>query len=79
MATITVKCTDREKEFFQAMARFNGLSLSESFKKTMLEHYEDMNDVDVYDRAFQEYLESGCESRPFAELVKELGHDDILT
>jgi len=78
MATITVKCTDQEKEFFQTMAKFNGLSLSESFKKTMLEHYENINDVNAYDKAFKEYLDSGSKSRPFVELVKELGHDDIL-
>ena len=64
MATITLKVSEADKKFMQAIAKFEGVSLSELIRTKTLEAIEDEYDARVADLAlveYEEYLENGGE------------------
>ena len=64
MTTITLKVSEADKKFMQAIAKFEGLSLSELIRTKTLEAIEDEYDARVADLALAEYeayLENGGE------------------
>ncbi|MDS8205047.1 DUF6290 family protein [Streptococcus pneumoniae] len=56
MTTITLKVSEADKTFMKAMAKFEGVSLSELIRTKTLEALEDEYDARVADLAYQEYL-----------------------
>lgn len=64
MTTITLKVSEADKKFMQAIAKFEGVSLSELIRSKTLEAIEDEYDARVADLALAEYeayLENGGE------------------
>lgn len=64
MTTITLKVSEADKKFMQAIAKFEGISLSELIRRKTLEAIEDEYDARVADLAlaeYEEYLENGGE------------------
>ena len=64
MTTITLKGSEADKKFMQAIAKFEGISLSELIRTKTLEAIEDEYDARVADLAlaeYEEYLENGGE------------------
>ena len=64
MTTITLKVTEAAKKFMQAIAKFEGVSLSELIRTKTLDAIEDEYDARVADLALEEYedyLENGGE------------------
>ena len=64
MTTITLKVSEADKKFMQAIAKFEGVSLSELVRTKTLEAIEDEYDARVADLALAEYevyLENGGE------------------
>ena len=64
MTTITLKISEADKKFMQAIAKFEGVSLSELIRTKTLEAIEDEYDARVADLALAEYevyLENGGE------------------
>ena len=64
MTTITLKVSEADKKFMQAIAKFEGVSLSELIRTKTLEAIEDEYDARVADLAlaeYEEYLENGGE------------------
>ena len=64
MTTITLKVSEADKKFLQAIAKFEGVSLSELIRTKTLEAIEDEYDARVADLALAEYevyLENGGE------------------
>ena len=64
MTTITLKVSEADKKFMQAIAKFEGVSLSELIRTKTLEAIEDEYDARVADLALGEYevyLENGGE------------------
>ena len=64
MTTITLKVSEEDKKFMQAIAKFEGVSLSELIRTKTLEAIEDEYDARVADLALVEYevyLENGGE------------------
>ncbi|WP_296124258.1 type II toxin-antitoxin system RelB family antitoxin [uncultured Streptococcus sp.] len=64
MTTITLKVSEADKKFMQAIAKFEGISLSELIRTKTLEAIEDEYDARVADLAlaeYEEYLENGGE------------------
>ena len=62
MTTITLKVSEADKKFMQAIAKFEGVSLSELIRTKTLEAIEDEYDARVADLALAEYevyLENG--------------------
>lgn len=64
MTTITLKVSEADKKFMQAIAKFEGVSLSELIRNKTLEAIEDEYDARVADLAlveYEDYLENGGE------------------
>lgn len=64
MTTITLKVSEADKKFMQAIAKFEGVSLSELIRTKTLEAIEDEYYARVADLALAEYeafLENGGE------------------
>ena len=64
MTTITLKVSEADKRFMQAIAKFEGVSLSELIRTKTLEAIEDEYDARVADLAlaeYEDYLENGGE------------------
>ncbi|MFM0779766.1 type II toxin-antitoxin system RelB family antitoxin [Streptococcus suis] len=83
MAAITLKVSEQDKLFMQAMAKFEGVSLSELIRTKTLEALEDEYDARVADIAWAEYQEdlaNGIEPISWKEMLEELGltNEDLL-
>ncbi|RRN54891.1 antitoxin [Streptococcus suis] len=79
MAAITLKVSEQDKLFMQAMAKFEGVSLSELIRTKTLEALEDEYDARVADIALSEYkadLAKGIEPISWEEMLEELGLTD---
>ena len=64
MTTITLKVSEADKKFMQAIAKFEGVSLSELIRTKTIEAIEDEYDARVDDLAlaeYEDYLENGGE------------------
>ena len=64
MTTITLKVSEADKKFMQAIAKFEGVSLSELIRTKTLKAIEDEYDARVADLAlaeYEDYLENGGE------------------
>ena len=55
MTTITLKVSEADKKFMQAIAKLEGVSLSELIRTKTLEAIEDEYDARVADLALAEY------------------------
>ena len=78
MTTITLKVSEADKTFMQAMAKFEGISLSELIRTKTLQALEDEYDARVGEMAYQEYLDdlkNGIEPISLEDMAKELGID----
>ena len=83
MAAITLKVSEQDKLFMQAMAKFEGVSLSELIRTKTLEALEDEYDARVAYIAWAEYQEdlaNGIEPISWEEMLEELGltNEDLL-
>ena len=73
MTTITLKVSEADKKFMQAIAKFEGVSLSELIRTKTLEAIEDEYDARVADLALAEYevyLENGGEVLNWDDPIK---------
>ena len=64
MTTITLKVSEADKKFMQAIAKFEGVSLSELIRTKTLDAIEDEYDARVAYLAlaeYEDYLENGGE------------------
>ena len=64
MTTLTLKVSEADKKFMQAIAKFEGVSLSELIRTKTLDAIEDEYDARVADLAlaeYEDYLENGGE------------------
>ena len=64
MTTRTLKVSEADKKFMQAIAKFEGVSLSELIRTKTLDAIEDEYDARVADLAlaeYEDYLENGGE------------------
>lgn len=70
MTTITLKVSEADKAFMQAMAKFEGVSLSELIRTKTLEALEDEYDLSVLRQAMAE--DDGVRI-PVEDLFEEFG------
>uniref|UniRef100_UPI003F6908C9 type II toxin-antitoxin system RelB family antitoxin n=1 Tax=Streptococcus pluranimalium TaxID=82348 RepID=UPI003F6908C9 len=78
MTTITLKVSEADKTFMKAMAKFEGVSLSELIRTKTLEALEDEYDARVGELAYQEYLDdaaNGYQPMTLKKMAEELGID----
>ena len=75
MSTITIRTTEKEKKLIQEYAKFNGMTISDFIKKSMIEKIEDEYDYQVGERAYKEYLTSGEKPMPLADLLEKIENE----
>ena len=75
MANVSLRLSEEEKNLIEAYAKIQGISVSEVFKKTVLEKIEDEYDIAVGEKAYSDYLENGKQARPFRDFISELEND----
>lgn len=75
MANVSLRLTEEEKSLIEAYAKLQGISVSEVFKKTVLERIEDEYDIAVGEKAYAAYLADGKQSRPFRDFISELENE----
>jgi hypothetical protein len=68
----SIRLTEQERQIADSYARLHSLTLAEAFKQALFEKIEDEYDVTVADEAYNEYLNTGKESRPIEDLWQEL-------
>lgn len=68
----SMRLNAEEEQLFKSYSKIHGISVSEALKRALMEKIEDEFDVAVAKEAYQEYLDSGKESRPISQLWKEL-------
>ena len=79
MAVITLKVPDNEKMFLQAVAKFEGVSLSELIRTQTLSALEDKYDARVADEALEEYeqyLATNSSKLSWDSLMLDVGLND---
>lgn len=68
----SMRLNTEEERLFKSYSKLHGISVSEALKRALIEKIEDEFDAAVAEEAYQEYLDSGMESKPISELWKEL-------
>ena len=68
----SIRMNEEEKRLAESYARLHSISVGEAFKRALFDRIEEEFDIALADAAYQEYIDSGKESCPFAELKKEL-------
>ena len=79
MTAITLKVSEADKRFMKAMAKFEGVSLSELIRTKTLEALEDEYEARMADLSYQEYLddlEKGVEPITWEEIMHDLGLEE---
>ena len=71
-STITFRVSNEERGFFEEMARFNGMTLSEMVRTKTLEALEDQYDLHSHRKAMQAHR-LGDESISHDEMKELLG------
>lgn len=70
--SFSIRLTSEEKALAESYAKLHSMSLGEAFKRALFERIEDEYDIAVASEAYEEYVNSGYQSRPIEELWKEL-------
>lgn len=70
--SFSIRLTKQEKDIANSYAKLHSLSLGEAFKQALFEKIEDEYDIAVFDESLEKYRENNCNSRPIAELWREL-------
>lgn len=73
MATITIRVSEKEKEWLTYMAEFYGISLSELIKEYSMEELEDAYDLQIGEISYKRWVESGKETVSMEEVLDEFG------
>jgi len=53
--TVSLRLNQEDSELIKAYAELNGLSVSELFRRVVLERIEDEHDLRAYEKAMEEY------------------------
>lgn len=72
MSTISLRVSENELNIFKAYAKHNNITLSEIFRRTLLEKIEDEYDLKVFADYEAEKKSGTLKTRPINELWKEL-------
>ena len=70
--TISVRLSDKDTELIKAYAKMNNISLSDLVRNAILEKIEDEYDLDLYNKAIEEYNENP-KTYTMDEVKEELG------
>lgn len=72
MMSFSIRLTEEERQLAESYAKLHAISIAEAFKSALFEKIEDEYDLTVAEDAYDDYLKSGKQSRPFSDLCEEL-------
>ncbi len=70
--TISLRLNNEDTMLFKKYAEMNGLSMSELFRQSVLEHIENEYDLKAYEKAIEEYKNNPV-THSLDEVKRELG------
>lgn len=73
MSVISLRLNEQEEKLLREISSFEGLGLSSYIKKIISERLEDEYDIQSFNKAYKNYLDSGEKAYSFDEVVEELG------
>lgn len=71
--SFVIKLSEEEMLVAKEYSNFHNITIDEAFKQVFFEKLEDEYDLKVADKAYDEFVKSGRQSRPVQELWDELG------
>ncbi len=69
--SFSIRLTEDEKQLANSYARSHSMSIGEAFKRALFDKIEEEYDIIIANEAYEEYVASGKQSRPIAELWSE--------
>jgi len=72
MMSFSIRLTAEERRLADSYAKLNAISIGEAFKRALFERIEDEYDLTIANKAYDEYLREGKQSRPIERLWQEL-------
>ena len=73
---VSVRLSEKEDLLIRNYARLNNISVSELFRRAVLEKIEDEIDLKAYEKAMAEYKKNPV-TYTLDEVAKELGLDEV--
>ena len=73
---VSVRLSEKEDILIRNYARLNNISVSELFRRAVLEKIEDEIDLRAYEKAMAEYKKNPV-TYTLDEVAKELGLDEV--
>lgn len=73
---VSVRLSEKEDILIRNYARLNNISVSELFRRAVLEKIEDEIDLKAYEKAMEEYKKNPV-TYTLDEVAKELGLDEV--
>lgn len=70
--SFSIRLTAEERRLADSYAKLNAISIGEAFKRALFERIEDEYDLTIANKAYDEYLRGGKQSRPIERLWQEL-------
>ena len=68
----SIRLSNDERMLAESYAKLHSVSLGEMFKRALFERIENEYDITLAKEAHEEYIDSGCQSRPIEDLWQEL-------
>ncbi len=69
--TFSIRLNNDESDIIKAYAKLNGMTVSELFRRSVMEHIENEFDLKAYDEAMEEY-EADPVTFGLEDVIKEL-------
>ncbi len=71
--SFSIRLTEDERRLADSYARLHSLTLAEAFKRALFDKIEEEYDIALANKACDDYVKDGENSRPIEEFWEELG------
>ncbi len=71
--SFSIRLTEDERRLADSYARLHSLTLAEAFKRALFDKIEEEYDIALANKAYDDYVKDGENSRPIEEFWEELG------
>lgn len=68
--SFSIRLNENERRLAESYAKVHAISIGDAFKRALFEKIEDEYDIAVAEDAYNEWVEDGKRSTPFAEFAK---------
>ena len=68
--SFSIRLNENERRLAESYAKVHAISIGDAFKRALFEKIEDEYDIAVAEDAYNEWVEDGKRSTPFAEFAE---------